>query len=155
MLVVIDTDILVSTAGHPDKRFAIWEALRAGRIIAVTCEAAIAELQLVVTRPNVQSALPLLEKNFPSFLAEYRSLAQLIAPPPERFILQIDPKDSLFFNIAIESRAAILTTFNGRHILPVREPGHPQFEELRRLARNLRLLHPKELAEEIVGRLES
>src|SRR6266508_554110 len=126
MLVVIDTDILISTAGHPDKRFAIWEALRAGRIIAATCEAAIAELELVAARPIVQSALPLLEKNFPSFLAEYRSLAQLIPPPPQRFILQIDPKDSLFFNIAIQAKAEILTTFNVRHILPVREPGRSE-----------------------------
>jgi putative PIN family toxin of toxin-antitoxin system len=153
MLVVIDTDVLVSTAGHPDKRFAIWEALRAGLLSAVTSDAAIAELELVVARPKVRSTLPLLERSFPSFLAEYRSLARLIPPPPERFVLQIDPKDSLFFNVAIEAQAEILTTFNVRHILPVREPGNPQNEELHRLAPNLRLLHPKELAQEIVGRL--
>ena len=52
-----------------------------------------------------------------------------------------------------EVQAEILTTFNVRHILPVREPGNPQNEELRRLAPNLKLLHPKEFAQEIVGRL--
>ncbi len=87
MLVVIDTDILVSTAGHPEKRFALWEALRSGRATAVTSAAAIAELEDVAARPLVRSALPLLAGNLPSFLAEYRSLARLIRPPPERFIL--------------------------------------------------------------------
>lgn len=153
MLVVIDTDILVSTAGHPDKRFALWEALRAGRMTAVTSVAAIAELEHVAARPKVLSTLPLLERNFSSFLAEYRSFARIIPQPPERFVLRVDPKDSLLFNIAIEARTEILTTFNVRHILPVREPGNPQHKELRRLAPNLRLLHPKELAQEIVGGL--
>jgi predicted nucleic acid-binding protein len=110
-------------------------------------------LELVIARPKIQSTLPLLERDFPTFLAEYRSLARLIPPPSERFALQIDPKDSLFINIAIEAQAEILTTFNVRHILAVREPGNPQYEELGRLAPNLRLLHPKELAQEIVGRL--
>ncbi len=76
MLVVIDTDILISTAGHPDKRFAIWEALRAGRIIAATCEAAIAELELVAARPIVRSALPMLEKNFPLYSARFPAVPQ-------------------------------------------------------------------------------
>jgi putative PIN family toxin of toxin-antitoxin system len=152
-LVVIDTDVLVSTAGHPDKRFAVWEAVRARRVTAISSDAAIAELESVAARSIVQSALPLLEKNLPSFLAEYRSLAQLIGPPPQRFILRIDPKDSLFFNIAIEAQADILTSFNVRRILPVGETGHPQNEELRRLAPKLRLLHPKQLAREIVQRL--
>lgn len=152
MLVVLDTNILVSTAGHPDKRFALWEALRAGRMSAVATEVAITELEQVAARPNVLSTLPLLKKNFPPFLAEYRSFVRLIPPPPERFVLRADPKDSLFFNIAIEAGAEILTTFDVRHILPVREHGHPQKEDLRRLAPNLRLLHPKELAQEIVGR---
>jgi putative PIN family toxin of toxin-antitoxin system len=151
MLVVIDTDVLISTAGHPDKRFALWEALRAHRITTVTSEAAIAELEDVAARPIVQYALPLLEENFPSFLAEYRAFARLIPPPPERFVLQIDPKDSLLLNIAIEANAEILTTFNTRHLLLVREPGNPQNEAFRRLAPKLRLLHPKELAQEIVG----
>jgi hypothetical protein len=53
MLVVIHTDVLVSTAGHPDKRFALWEALPAGRIMAVNCDAAIAELEDVAARPIV------------------------------------------------------------------------------------------------------
>jgi len=52
VLTVIDTDVLVSTAGHPDKRFAIWDALRAGLLTAVTSDAAIAELELVVARPR-------------------------------------------------------------------------------------------------------
>src|SRR5262249_40218156 len=147
----IDTDVLVSTAGHPDKRFALWEAVRGGRVIAVTSDNAIAEFEAVAARPIVREALPLLEASLASFLKEYRSLARLIPEPPSRFVLEVDPKDSLFFNLAIESRADVLTTFNVRHILPVREPGHAQHDELQRLASQLRLLHPKELARELVG----
>ncbi len=108
MLVVIDTDILVSTAGHPDKRFALWEAVRAGRVTAVTCDVAITELEDVAARLIVRSAMPLLAENFPLFLAEYRLYARLIPPPRNQFVLHIDPKDSLFFNIAIETQAQIL-----------------------------------------------
>jgi predicted nucleic acid-binding protein len=110
------------------------------------------ELEDVAARPIVLSTLPLLASNLPSFVAEYRALARLIPPPPDRFILEVDPKDSLFFNIAIEAQAEVLTTFNVRHILPVREPGHAQHDKLRQFAPNLRLLHPKELAQEIVGK---
>jgi predicted nucleic acid-binding protein len=90
MLVVIDTDVLVSTAGHPDKRFALWEALRVRRMKAVTSDAAIAEFEAVAARPIVRATLPLLETNLGPFLAEYRSLALLIPAPPSRFELEVD-----------------------------------------------------------------
>jgi putative PIN family toxin of toxin-antitoxin system len=151
MRVVIDTDVLVSTAGHPDKRFALWEAVRAGRVLTVTSEAALAEFEAVAARPIVRAALPLLAANIAPFLDECRTLARSISVSHSHFILHADSNDSHLFDLAVESNADALTTFNVRHILPVREPGHPQYDELRSLAPTLRLLHPRELARELVA----
>ena len=64
-LIVIDTDVLVSTAGHPEKKFAIWEAVRTGRLLPVTTESALHELQDVADRPKVQTTIPRLRANLP------------------------------------------------------------------------------------------
>jgi putative PIN family toxin of toxin-antitoxin system len=150
LIVVVDTDVLISTAAHPDKPFAIWSAIRTGDIIAVSTELAIAEFELVAVRPIVRAALPQLETNSSRFLAEYRRLARLLPAPLERFVLRADPKDSLFLNLAIEARAHVLTSFNTRHILALREPAHPQHHDFKSLAPQLTLLHPREFAGELV-----
>jgi predicted nucleic acid-binding protein len=103
----------------------LWEAVRVGRVQPVTSNPALAEFEAVVARPVVRAALPLLESNVAAFLAEYRSIARLISTPRSHFVLRADPNDSHLFDLAIEAKADVLTTFNVRHILPVREPSHP------------------------------
>lgn len=71
-IVVIDTDVLVSTAAHPNKTFAVWEAVRSGRLIPIATESTLTELEMVAARPKVREALPLLAPTFPAYLAEYR-----------------------------------------------------------------------------------
>jgi putative PIN family toxin of toxin-antitoxin system len=143
-LIVIDTDVLVSTAGHPDKTIAIWEAVRTGRLVPVTTESALRELLEVTGRPKVQTAIPKLQANLPLFLAEYRRYTRVVAEPPPRFALQADPKDSFLFDIA--SQAQAIVSFDSTHVLPLADPAHPQHSELKSLAPTLKILHPGEMA---------
>lgn len=145
-LIVIDTDVLVSTASHPEKTFAIWEAVRAGHLTPVTTESALLELLDVAGRPEVQAALPKLQANLPSFVAEYRQRARFIAEPPTLFTLQADPKDSFLFNIAIAAQAPLLVSFDSTHVLPLADLAHPQHSLLKSLAPTITILHPKVLA---------
>lgn len=73
-LIVIDTDVLVSTAGHPDKTFATWEAHAPSR----------ADHDRISIRGTAgcgrafegPSHHPQLQANIPLFLAEYRPQGQ-------------------------------------------------------------------------------
>lgn len=145
-LIVIDTDVLVSTAGHPDKTFAIWEAVRTGRVAPITTESALGELLDVAGRPKVQATIPKLQANLPLFIAEYRRYARVIPEPPPRFALQSDPRDSFLFDIAIASQAHAIVSFDSTHVLPLADPVHPQHSELNSLAPGLKILHPGEFA---------
>lgn len=149
--VVFDTSVLVSFAGRPTSRFATWESLLSGEISAFTSELGIVELRDVLNRSELRKhyGAALDPLNIERFISRFRSLAKVISEPPQHFILRTDPKDSLFVNLAIETRAGFLTTFDAAHLLPLREVVHPQHQELKRLAPQLALVKPAELAAEI------
>ena len=146
--VVFDTSVLVSFAGRPSATFATLESLRAGEIAAFTSDLAIAELREVLSRPELRShyGAALDPLNIERFILQIRSLATVIADPPRHFIVQADPKDSLFVNLAIESKADFLVTFDMAHLLRLRNAAHPQYQELKRLAPQLAVVKPAELA---------
>ena len=150
--VVFDTSVLLSVAGRPGTVYSTWKAVIDGKIHAFTSETALAELKDVLSRPKIREhyGVSLDPLNVIRFIAAYRSIATVSVVVPARFKLNADPKDSQFLNLAIEVQANILVTFDEAHILPLRDSSHPQYEELKLLAPNLKLLKPSELARELI-----
>ncbi len=146
--VVFDTSVLVSFAGRPTSRFTTWESLLSGEISAFTSELGIAELRDVLNRPELRKhyGAGLDPLNVERFIHRFRSLASVGSEPAQYFIVQADPKDSLLVNIAIQARANFLATFDAAHLLPLREMVHPQYQELKRLAPQLNIVKPADLA---------
>jgi putative PIN family toxin of toxin-antitoxin system len=147
-VVVFDTSVLFSYVFKPGRPYSVLEALRAGRLIAVTCGSMIAELREVSLR-HVQSA------QVDAFINEFLRLAKLFPDPPNHFVHQTDPKDSVFFDLAIEARADYLVTYDEAHVLAVREVAHAQHESLVRLAPDLKIVKPFELARALASSEES
>lgn len=150
-IVVIDTDVLVSTAAqHNLTRIPfLWACVRVGHVLAVTCQSALDELNDVASRPQVLASLPQLAARFPIFLREYLQFASVIQEPTERFILQSDPKDSKFFNLAIAAQAFAIVSFDKKHVLPMADPAHPQHHDLKTMAPHLLVLHPGQFGIEL------
>ena len=148
---VLDTSLLVSLAGRPDRPFATRAAVDDGRLVAVACPATLEELRDVLSREGIRRAYaPHLDPpKDEEFARDLASRAILLPDPPGVFDLRSDPDDSVFFNLAIAAAAELLVSFDRRHVLAVGDPSHPQHDELRHLAPGLRILHPAELAAEL------
>jgi len=146
---VIDTNLLISTAAHPSRKFAIWDAVRRAEFVLVVSRAGLEEFVDVATRPLLHKSLPELASNSAKFLAEMTDLATLIPEPLQRFNLVSDPRDSHLFNLAIDAKADVLVSLDKKHVLPVADPAHPQHQELKSLASGLRLIHAKDFALEL------
>jgi putative PIN family toxin of toxin-antitoxin system len=148
---VFDTSVLLSVAGRPETIYASWKAVLEGKLRAFTSDSAIAELKDVLGRPNLREhyGSSLDPANVDRFIGGYRSIATVIHTVPERFIVRADPKDSPFLNLAIESGADFLVTYDETHILSIRDPNHPQHNELLALSPGLKLVKPSELARQL------
>ncbi len=141
-IVVLDTSVLFSYVHNPSRRYAVLDAVHDGDLTAVACSSTLAELRDVSLRFFEADRLD-------SFLKHFLPAVTLVPEPQVRFNLYDDPKDSIFFNLAIETGASYLVSFDKGHILAVNNPHHPQHDELRKLSRGLRVFHPIEMAREL------
>lgn len=150
--VIFDTSVLIAIAGRPGGNYATWKAVLDGVVIAVTCQAALDELSDVLARSPIRQhyGASLDAANVNRFVAGYRAMCRFVNSVPERFILLADPKDSIFVNLAIESGAHYLLTYDEIHLLPLDSQEHPQYAELRQMAPQLRIVKPAQLAAELL-----
>jgi putative PIN family toxin of toxin-antitoxin system len=138
-LVVFDTSVLFSYVFKPGRPYFLLASLRSGRLIAVSCGSILSELRDVSLR-HVQVA------QLEGFTSEFLRLAEVLPDPAKHFVHQTDPKDSVFFDLAIETRADYLVTYDEAHILAVGDPANAQHAALMQLAPNLKIEKPFELA---------
>ena len=132
-LVVIDTSVLFSYALHPNRNYAIWESVLSGEIVALACDATLTELRDVACRHISFDAVD-------AFVHDFLKVARVVPNPSTLFVLRDDHDDSVFFNLAIENQAHYLISYDKAHVIAVRESGHPQHQEIGRLAPDLRVL---------------
>jgi putative PIN family toxin of toxin-antitoxin system len=141
-LVVLDTSVLFSYIHNAKRQFAIRDAIKSGDLTAVLCDFTLGELTEVALRFHDRATVD-------GFVTEICKNALTILDPPARFTLLSDANDSIFFNLAIESKANYLVTYDKAHILPIRETVHQQHAELTRLSPNLKIFQPIEMAREL------
>ncbi len=84
LVVVFDTSVLFSYVYKPSRPYSVLEALRAGRLAAVTCGSMIAELREISLR-HVGAA------QVDAFINEFQLLARFFPDPSTHFVHQTDP----------------------------------------------------------------
>lgn len=103
----------------------------------------------MLTRAEVQAKFPALTpKSIAPFLADIAATAKHVDPIPNLFTWPAHPDDDHLFNLAIEARAEFLVTWEKR-ILKLAVANTGEAVALRRLAPQLKIITPPELAGEL------
>lgn len=145
--VVYDTMLFFQAASRPQRVHATFRAVYDRRANLCVSPELLAEVHDVLTRPEHQARFPeLTPEAVRAFLAEITSQATTFDPVPGIFTWPQHPDDDHLFNLAIEARADYLVTWETR-ILKLATDTKPAAELLRRLAPNLSIITPKQLAE--------
>jgi putative PIN family toxin of toxin-antitoxin system len=89
------------------------QAARDGRLELVVSPEIIAEVRDVLTRPRTLRKFPTLTvEAVEAFVRDIEALAIMVTDVPSVFVLERDPKDEPYLNLAIASGAAFLTTWD-------------------------------------------
>ena len=145
--VVYDTMVFLQAAVHPNRRYATIDAAEEGRVILCTSPDVIAEIRDVLTRPSLAAKFPALTpERVGQFLDSVSAMATPFSAVPAVFTWPQHPEDDHLFNLAIHTKAEYLVTWETR-ILKLAADKTPAADLLRRLAPNLSIVTPKQLAE--------
>jgi putative PIN family toxin of toxin-antitoxin system len=125
---------------------ATFAAVADGRVALCVSPALLAEVKGVLGRQDVRKQFPALTPSAVStFLADVRARTQLFDPVPRAFTLPGHPDDDHLFDLAIHARARYLVTWESR-LLALAAGTDPAADQLRRLAPDLAIVTPVELA---------
>ena len=148
-LAVYDAMVLLQWAALPPEPVRQHTSVRAlvdGRIRLAMSQRLLDEVRDLFFRPELQQKLPALTPaHAASILQKTLEYADWFGDVPPRFALPQHPKDNHVFDLAIESKAAYLVTWETR-ILKLQDATNPEASELRNLAPALHILTPKDLA---------
>ena len=147
---VYDAMVMLQWAALPPqgpRRHATVTALSTGRLRLAMSRRLLDELRGLFFRPELQARLPSLTPGHAAvILQKTLEFADWFESVPARFSLPQHPKDDHLFDLAIESRAAYLVTWETR-LLKLREAHTAEAKRLRRLAPKLAILTPGQLAD--------
>lgn len=104
--VVFDTNVLVSAIGFGGKPWECLVVAFAGDVELVTADAAIAEFERVLGYDR----LPFTDAERDRYPALIRDEAILVEPSQSFEIIEDDPEDDLFLEIAVEADAAYIVS---------------------------------------------
>lgn len=120
-----------------------------GRVTLFLSPALVAEITDVLARPAVRGQFPTLtDRAVAAFLADMQLRATTFDPIPARFTWPQHPDDDHLFNLAIHAKATRLVTWETR-ILNLASESTPPADLLRQLAPDLRIVTPKQLADDL------
>ena len=128
------------------RQHATVTALSTGRLRLAMSQRLLDELRGLFFRPELQARLPSLTPAHAAvILQKTLEFADWFPDVPARFSLLRHPKDDHLFNLAIESRAAYLVTWETR-LLKLCKAHTAAARQLRQLAPKLVILTPAQLA---------
>jgi putative PIN family toxin of toxin-antitoxin system len=146
-LVVYDTMVFLQAAISPNRRYATFDAVEDNRLSLCLSVELAAEVRDVLTRPVQTRRFPALTpQRVAQFLDKVNALATLFHDVPPIFDWPQHPDDNHVFNLAIRARAKYLVTWETR-ILKLANDSSAAAESLRRLAPDLVIITPKQLAD--------
>jgi putative PIN family toxin of toxin-antitoxin system len=112
--VVFDCMVFLQAAARSSgPAAACLQAVRDGKIELVISAEILAEIRDVLTRPRTARKFPSLTvEAVDLFVQDIESLAVSVSDVPLAMVLERDPKDEPYLNLAIASSAAYLTTWD-------------------------------------------
>ena len=126
--------IFLQAAARPNgPAAALLELVEIGELELFVSKACLEEIREVLIRPSLQRKFPSLTISTVSdFLDRIQACSVYSASVPSSFVLERDPKDSKYIDLAIATKADFLVT-RDKDILDLRERGSqllPIFEKL-------------------------
>ena len=110
-LAVYDCMMFFRAASRPGRVRPIFDLVAEGSVTLCFSAAVLAEILDVLTRPKLVARYPALTAiAVDAFLTQFLRAALWIADVPEAYVLERDPKDSKYINLAIASGARFLVT---------------------------------------------
>ena len=142
--------VILQWAALPeDRQHATIRALYEGTIRLCMSQAALDEVRDVLNRPGIVARSPNLTlTRIDDVLGAVVHLSQWFQSIPNAFSLPQHPDDDHLLNLAIESKAKYLVTWETR-LLELTSGQSPEAEQLRALAPELRVIDPPTLAKEL------
>lgn len=141
---------LQAAASSTGPAAACLQAVREGRLELVICRQIIVEVRDVLTRPKTLRKFPALTvEAVETFVRDIEALAVSLSDAPRVFVLERDPKDEPYLNLALASGAAYLTTWD-RDLLDLMGD-----EGFRRRLPGLIILEPPALLRALLEKVQS
>jgi putative PIN family toxin of toxin-antitoxin system len=132
-----------------DRQHGTVKALYEGKIRLCLSPKLLEEIRDLLSRPNIRAqSSNLTDERIASVLEAAGQHADWFPSVREVFTLTSHPDDDHIFNLAIESKASFLITWENR-ILRLQAEQTDEGKKLRELAPGLRILSPSEFAQEL------
>jgi putative PIN family toxin of toxin-antitoxin system len=151
-LAVYDAMVMLqwaATPAEPNRQHATVSALTSGQIRLAMSQRLLDEIRGVFFRPELQKRFPnLTPRHAAAIIRKALEFSDWFDNVPLRFSLPLHPKDNHLFDLAIESKATYLVTWETR-LLRLRTGHSPEAKRLRQLAPGLSLVDPREFGEMI------
>lgn len=143
-LVVYDCMVFLQAVSSPaGPAFRCLESIEAGAARLLICPAIVTELYDVLNRPHLRTRLRrLTPQSVSDFLERVLQIADHRPDPTRHFALPRDPDDEIYLNLAIESEATHLVTWNDRHLTYLMRSTSPEAIDFRVRFPSLMLLDP-------------
>jgi predicted nucleic acid-binding protein len=139
--------IFFQAASRADRAHATFRAINDGRVTLCLSPALVAEIQDVLNRDSLRAKFPTLTPDAVSiFITDTLAHGTMFDPVPRAFTWPQHLDDDHLFNLAIHAKAKYLVTWETR-ILTLATETTPAAELLRKLAPDLAIVTPKQLAD--------
>lgn len=141
--------VFFQAASRPDRTRATFRAIQEGRVTLILSPELFAEIQDVLNRDRVRAKFPALTPDAVEvFIADMLARCTMFDIVPRVFTWSDHPDDDHLFNLAIHAKVKYLVTWETR-ILKLITDTTPPADLLRRLAPDLAIITPKQLADSL------
>jgi putative PIN family toxin of toxin-antitoxin system len=129
---------------RPQRTSSLFDLVHSGEVTLCLSPDVLAEVRDVLTRPKLVAKYPALTTQaVDAFLGPQLRASKWFSIVPEHFVLQRDPKDSKYLNLAITAASSYLVTTD-LDLLDLMEPTSLQGGEFRARFPAVRILVPAE-----------
>ncbi len=144
--VVFDCMIFLQAAARPNgPAAALLELVEIDELELFVSEACLEEIREVLIRPSLQRKFPSLTISTVSdFLDRIQVCSVYSASVPSSFVLERDPKDAKYVDLAIATKADFLVT-RDKDLLNLREQGSPLLQIFEKLDWRCEIVDPFEM----------
>ena len=138
--------IFLQAAARPNEpAAALLELVEIGELELFVSKACLEEIREVLIRPSLQRKFPSLTISTVSdFLARIQVCSVCSASVPSSFVLDRDPKDAKYIDLAIVTRADFLVT-RDKDLLDLREQGSPLLQIFEKMEWQVKIVDPFEM----------